>query len=314
MGATSCLRLRIAARGLRGLHARQSAARQIDRLRLSLRPPAARAGRRSSLHHRELLGRGRAHLYGVLEALRDTMVTWQGRRVSLLAEVDVISSISGRSFPAAYYALRGEKIFDEFRQVPLPAGAGRQRSCSHRRQLVQAPGRDSGPATSPRVLAAGLWREHYADVIARNQRPFVVLNAADATTGTVSFIQDQFDLLCSDLAGAPLARGHPRPRSVGLSALTFQNYAGGCDIAGRAGWARGRRPRLAREPGAHGARRTACRSRRSRTGRRSGHSSTSPTAASRTASACAGPRLRHFTNTPYSVLQMVNNQRSTSWW
>jgi hypothetical protein len=41
--------------------------------------------------------------------------------VSLLDEVDVISSISGGSFPAAYYALRDKKIFDEFRTVPLSA-------------------------------------------------------------------------------------------------------------------------------------------------------------------------------------------------
>lgn len=47
----------------------------------------------------------------------------------------------------------------------------------------------------------------YADVIARNRRPFVVLNATDMSTGTqFPFIQDQFDLLCSDLAGVSLAR------------------------------------------------------------------------------------------------------------
>lgn len=58
--------------------------------------------------------RAAALAYGVLEALRDTRVTWQGRRIALLDEVDVISSISGGSFPAAYYALRGPRIFDEF--------------------------------------------------------------------------------------------------------------------------------------------------------------------------------------------------------
>ena len=70
--------------------------------------------------------RAAALAYGVLEALRDTTLEWRGRKVSLLDEVDVISSISGGSFPAAYYALRGEKIFDEFpRPLPLPAGAER---------------------------------------------------------------------------------------------------------------------------------------------------------------------------------------------
>jgi len=53
------------------------------------------------------------------------------------------------------------------------------------------------------VFAAGT----YADIIARNRRPFVILNATDMTTGSLfPFIQDQFDLLCSDLAGVPLGR------------------------------------------------------------------------------------------------------------
>ena len=58
--------------------------------------------------------RAAALAYGVLEALRDTPIEWRGRRRALLDEVDVISSISGGSFPAAYYALRGRQIFEEF--------------------------------------------------------------------------------------------------------------------------------------------------------------------------------------------------------
>jgi NTE family protein len=58
--------------------------------------------------------RATALSYSVMEALRDTHIQWRGQSVSLLDEVDVISSISGGSFPAAYYALRGSMIFDEF--------------------------------------------------------------------------------------------------------------------------------------------------------------------------------------------------------
>src|SRR5258708_33421261 len=44
------------------------------------------------------------------------------------------------------------------------------------------------------------------------------------------FIQDQFDLLCSDLAGVPLARAAASSSAFpgGLTALTFRNYAGSC--------------------------------------------------------------------------------------
>ena len=50
--------------------------------------------------------RAAALSYGVLEALRDTKIDLGDGRISLLQEVDVISSVSGGSFPAAYYALK----------------------------------------------------------------------------------------------------------------------------------------------------------------------------------------------------------------
>src|SRR5882672_12827908 len=52
--------------------------------------------------------------YGVLEELRRTEVTVNGAKRRLIDEVDVISAVSGGTFPATYYALRGEKTFDEF--------------------------------------------------------------------------------------------------------------------------------------------------------------------------------------------------------
>jgi hypothetical protein len=52
------------------------------------------------------------------------------------------------------------------------------------------------------------------------------------TTGTqFPFIQDQFDLLCSDLSGITLGRAVAASSAFpgGLTPLTFQNYAGKCD-------------------------------------------------------------------------------------
>lgn len=180
--------------------------------------------------------RAAALAYGVLEALRDTTIEWQGRKGSLLDEVDVISSISGGSFPAAYYALRGKQIFDEFpdrflyrpiqseliRLALSPANWLKLAASAYGRSDLAAEfyGRE--------VFQGGT----YADVIARNRRPFVVLNATDMSTGAqFAFIQDQFDLLCSDLAGVPLARAAASSSAFpgGLTALTFQNYAGSCD-------------------------------------------------------------------------------------
>src|SRR5512139_1134219 len=52
--------------------------------------------------------------YGVLEELRRTEVTVNGVKRRLIDEVDIISAVSGGTFPATYYALRGEKTFEEF--------------------------------------------------------------------------------------------------------------------------------------------------------------------------------------------------------
>ncbi|MEO8717039.1 MAG: patatin-like phospholipase family protein [Burkholderiales bacterium] len=179
--------------------------------------------------------RAAALAYGVLETLRDTWIDGQKGRIRLLDEVDVISSISGGSFPAAYYALRGKKIFDEFpdkflyRPIQTDLISLLITPTNWFKLAASAYGRSD--------LAAELYDRDvfggatYADVIARNRRPFVVLNATDMTTGLAfPFIQDQFDLLCSDLAGVKLARAAAASSAFpgGLTALTFWNYAGTC--------------------------------------------------------------------------------------
>lgn len=180
--------------------------------------------------------RAAALSYGVLEALRDTPIHWQARDASLLDEVDVISSISGGSFPAAYYALRGPDTFSEFPDKFLYRPV--------QSDLVK---RALNPASWPKLagssygrsdLAAEFYDDEifdgatYGKLIADHRRPFVILNATDLATGTqFSFVQDQFDMLCSDLAGVKLARAAAASSAFpgGLTPLTLKNYAGRCD-------------------------------------------------------------------------------------
>ncbi len=180
--------------------------------------------------------RAAALSYGVMEALRDTRIQWQGRNVSLLDEVDVISSISGGSFPAAYYALRGSRIFDEFPDKFLY----RRIQSDLIKTALSPPNwfKLAGSSFGRSDLAAEFYDREvfsggtYADVIAQRKRPFVILNATDLSTGAqFPFIQDQFDLLCSDLSGVKLARAAAASSAFpgGLTPLTFQNYAGSCD-------------------------------------------------------------------------------------
>src|SRR5215813_15167988 len=58
--------------------------------------------------------RAAALAYGVMKALRDTAIVWNNRTTTLLAEVDCISSVSGGSFTAAYYALFRDELFEHF--------------------------------------------------------------------------------------------------------------------------------------------------------------------------------------------------------
>ena len=180
--------------------------------------------------------RAAALSYGVLEALRDTRIHWQGRDTSLLDEVDVISSISGGSFPAAYYALRGRKTFEEFpdkflyRRVQSDLVKQALNPASWLKLAAPSYGRsDLAAEYYDREIFGGAT---YGDLIAKHERPFVILNATDLTTGTqFSFLQDQFDLLCSDLARVKLARAAAASSAFpgGLTPLTFKNYAGSCD-------------------------------------------------------------------------------------
>src|SRR6185436_15052997 len=58
--------------------------------------------------------RAAALSYGVLEELRKTQVGPPESEHRLLDDVGLISSVSGGSFTAAYYALWGDRIFSEF--------------------------------------------------------------------------------------------------------------------------------------------------------------------------------------------------------
>lgn len=57
--------------------------------------------------------------YGVMLELRDTQVMVDGESTRLPDEIDIISSVSGGSFTAAYYGLHGDGLFDTFEDVFL---------------------------------------------------------------------------------------------------------------------------------------------------------------------------------------------------
>jgi NTE family protein len=179
--------------------------------------------------------RAAAFSYGVLETLRDTPVHVRGRERRLLDEVDWISGVSGGSFTAAYYGLFRDRIFADFEAKFLKKNI----------QGDLTRGILFNPVNWVKLfsayydrsdLAADYYdkyvfdRKTFADLMA-NKEPAIVINATDMVHGTrVSFFQDPFDVICSDLLSFPVARACAASSAVPivLTPITLRNYAGKC--------------------------------------------------------------------------------------
>src|SRR5713101_4978880 len=179
--------------------------------------------------------RAAALSYGVLEELARTRIVWEGQHRRLLDEVDYISAVSGGSFTAAYYALYGDRIFADFEDKFLNQNIQRQlmwRMCS---PLYW--GRLASPYFNRSDMAAEFYGQHlfggktYGDLLKRNRRPFLSLNATDMSLGaSFQFTQEHFDYLCSDISTFPVARAVAASAAfpILLSPITVNNYAGSC--------------------------------------------------------------------------------------
>jgi NTE family protein len=184
--------------------------------------------------------RAAALSYGVLEKLRNTPIVWEGKQSNLLDEVDVISSVSGGSFTAGYYAAFGDAIFKDKNQ------SGFLRDFLYRdiegelfNQLFYPANwfRLASPDYSRIDMAANLYDEEifkgvkYADLINRKTKPYLMVNATDMSLGSrFTFEQAQFDPMCSDLGGVDLARAVAASSNfpVAFPPMTMDNHAGSC--------------------------------------------------------------------------------------
>jgi NTE family protein len=169
---------------------------------------------------------------GALRALARTPVPAGGGSTPLASQIDVISSVSGGSVTSASFALGGIDGLDDFEQSFLYSDV---MSTLITRTLL-----DPTQLFYPRIdilesyLDENVFHHRtYADLIAadapgRQRRPLVILNATDMASGSVfSFTQDQFDLICADLAQLKVADAVSASAAfpVALSALTIRNRA-----------------------------------------------------------------------------------------
>ena len=179
--------------------------------------------------------RAAAFAYGVLEELRDTEVIIDGRTKRLVDEVDFVTGVSGGSFTATYFALHGERIFEDFEQRFLKRDIEKELIL----ELVSSP-RNWFRLLSRHYNRSDLAADFYGraifdgatfgDIQARGGAK-VVINATDLSTGNpFLFVQDQFDFICSDLTRFPVARAVAA--SAGLPPyfppLVLDNHSGSC--------------------------------------------------------------------------------------
>ncbi|MEW6305226.1 MAG: patatin-like phospholipase family protein [Verrucomicrobiota bacterium] len=176
--------------------------------------------------------RAAALSYGVLEELARTRIAWGGDRRRLLDEVDVISSVSGGSFTAAYYALHGDGIFQDFEPRFLKKNMGGRLWGQYCLPVnwfrLASPHYDRIDMVADYLDRRLFDRQTFGDLLQRGQRPYVMINATDMALGSrFEFTQEQFDLIYSDLSSFPIARAVAASSAfpVILSPATLRNYS-----------------------------------------------------------------------------------------
>ncbi|MCZ6466557.1 MAG: patatin-like phospholipase family protein [Alphaproteobacteria bacterium] len=178
--------------------------------------------------------RAAAFSYGLMEGLRAARYVDKdtGAPRTLLEDVDVISAVSGGSFTAAYYGLFGKRLFNEFKKDFLERDVDGDLI---KRALLPTNWMRLSSSTFDRIdLAAEYYNETifkektYQALLDHRRKPFIILNATDMSLGRrFEFTQDQFDLLCSDLAKVKVARAVAASSAFPglLSPLTLKNHA-----------------------------------------------------------------------------------------
>lgn len=175
--------------------------------------------------------RAAALSYGVLEKLRDTPVTINGVERRLLDEVDVISSVSGGSYTAAYYGLFGDDIFKRFAPDFLYEDWQSRliKLTIHPKSLMAISRSDynRGDLVANNLNNSLFQQKTFADM-GRGKLPYIILNASDLNNATTfSFTQQQFDFLCSDLSSYPVANAVMASSSVPIvfAPIALRNFS-----------------------------------------------------------------------------------------
>ncbi len=160
--------------------------------------------------------RAAALAFGVMKTLRETQVSTKDGSRRLLDEVRGISAVSGGSFTAAYYGLNGDDMFETFETDFLRrnvAGALFRNLWNPLHWFSRRGRTDFATDYYDKTVFKGAT---FAD-LQRQGGPMILINASDLGRGVhFTFVQEYFDLLCSDLSRFPIARAVAASSAVPL--------------------------------------------------------------------------------------------------
>ena len=179
--------------------------------------------------------RAAALAFGVVEELARHEIQWHGKRERLIDEVDIVYGVSGGSILAAFWALRGDAVLTEFperflvrdiqtRLVEDTVAVGNL-------WRVSSPRFGRGELLAERLDSALFDGATFSALTTTRKGPFAVISAADLSNGArFDFLQEYFDLLCSDLGSFPIARAVAASSAVPLvfSPITLWNHGRDC--------------------------------------------------------------------------------------
>lgn len=162
--------------------------------------------------------RAAALAYGALAALRDTTIATNNQQPDnrpLIAEVDYVSSVSGGSVTAAYWAINGPTSkFNDFGELFLKNSVQREflgklfEPPTFLKWVLTESSRTDELTKffSDHIFNGITYRELLQRTVNKNDHPYLVINATDMNTRTLfPFIQLQFNLICDDLKNIEIA-------------------------------------------------------------------------------------------------------------
>lgn len=151
---------------------------------------------------------------------------------TLAEEIDIVSSVSGGSVTAAYFAATGRAGFQRLEDNFIRKNGMRPLLWGFFNPFglieYSTPKRERIDLLIDYLNKQLFGGRTYQSLIDRNTRPFLVVNAADMVEGVpFPFTQRKMDLLCSDLSRLPLATAVAASAAVpvAFSPVTLKNYS-----------------------------------------------------------------------------------------